>query len=1039
MSHLSDLCHSDVSLGEFASRIEMVRRRSIFLSAFVAALSVVWSATSAFAESPARNLALTATSQHALDQSSGAHQQSGLRTLSAPVVAGTAPSQLVAEPGLTEQQAITAAGSGNPAVTTPADPSIAVGPGNIVEAANSALAITPRAGGATTYMNISAMIRNTAGWNVRYPHVVYDPVSGLFILTVLQFNPTLSACVSQIAVMVSQSNPALTWTSRGTIIIDPELGGGMELSNVSLGLTANLVVETSDYESCTTGHAVASQTLILQRSDLVGGSLGVNSSAFLVGGPVGVQPAMGLSASSVAYEVANNATCSAVASGSVAVIAITGTPEARSVSHTCTADSETATSGPPFAAQNAATATLTTGDDRIQSAFWQGNALWIAGNTGCTLGGIGRSCLNVASIAASSTGTVGALTPLPTEGVPGAYVYDPAIALDSAGDAILTFDESSSLMYESVMVAAITGGTWSTPVALRTSKAIYSPGGCSICSWGDYSAAVQDSTHPTDVWVLSEETEGDTSTSCTDANTCWDTYIGRYTFAPPTISSLSPAAGPASGGQLVTVSGSDFTVGTTLFTFNGATVVPTSGSLTPDSLTFTTPASATSGVVNAQVGDSLGPSATGPGSGYIYVGLANYEPLSPFRILDTRPGSTCIQCAADPTFGPNTSRKLQLTGVTGLPVGTDPIPTDATAVVLNVTEVAGTASSILVVYPFGTGLPTASNLNFPPGKVIPNLVTVTMGQGGAVSIYNAAGTVNVLADVEGYFAPEPESTVAGEFHPIAPVRVCDTRSKSPTPFCTAHGALGSGATMIVNVTGTGADAIPGDNTAAAAVVNLTGIAGSASTYLSLFPTNSSGKCVVTGTSTLNLLPGVVEANRVMVQLGPATSGGPTTSLCVYNAVGTINVVIDANGWFGSATAGPGAQYQGIQPTRICDTRTGGVSCSAHSLGRDNLPVAGIDGIPSITSTRPPVAVIANLTAIAPSQATYLVTYPAINPNAPGASDINVTAGEVLPNLVVVQLAPPNPSPPAGDFPGEVYLYNPVGGVNAVIDIEGWFQ
>jgi len=1020
----------------------MVRRRSIVLSAFVAALPVVWSATAAFAEAPARNPALSAASQHSLDQSSRAHQHTGVRTLGAAVVAGTAPSQLFAGQGLSEQGAIAAAGTGNAAVTTPADPSIAVGPNNVVEVVNSALEVTTRSGvlvGAPR--NISAMIKNTAGWSVRYPRVVFDPVSGLFILTVLQFNPTLSACGSQIAVMVSPSNPALTWTSRGTIVIDPELGGGMELSDVSLGLTANLVVETSDYENCTTGVAIASQTLILQRSDLVSGALGVNSSAFLVGGPIGLQPAMALSASSVAYEVANNATCTAVAPGSVAVIAITGTPEGKNVAHTCTADTETATSVPPAAAQSGTTAVLTTGDDRFQSAFWQSNVLWVAGNTGCTLGGILRSCLNVESIAASSTGSVGALTQLSAEGVTGAYLYDPAIALDSTGDAILTFDESSSSMFESVMAAAITGGAWSSFITLRTSKTFYSPSACTSCGWGDYSAAVQDSMHPTDVWVLSEDTEGDTGTSCATANTCWDTYIGRYTFAGPTISSLSPATGPASGGQLVTVSGSDFTVGTTTLTFNGATVVPTAGSLTPDSLTFTTPATATSGLVQTQVTDSLGASPMVAASGYIYVGLANYVPLSPFRILDTRPGSTCVQCAADPTFGPNTTRKLQLTGVTGLPVGTDPILADATAVVLNVTEVAGTASSILIVYPFGTQMPTASNLNFGPGKVIPNLVTVTMGQGGAVSIYNAQGTVNVIADVEGYFAPEPANDVTGEFHPIAPVRVCDTRSQSPTPFCKAHGALGPGATMVLNVTGTGADAIPGDGTAAAAVVNLTGVAGSASTLLSLFPTNSSGKCVVPGTSTLNLLPGVVEANRVMVQLGPATVGGAPTSLCVYNAVGTINVVIDANGWFGSGSGSTpaGAQYQGIQPTRICDTRTGGASCSMGALGRDVLPVAGIDGIPAITSSHPPVAVIANLTAIAPSQATYLVTYPALSPTPPGASDVNVTAGEVLPNLVVVQLAPPNADPPAGDVPGDVYLYNAAGSVNVVVDIEGWFQ
>ena len=92
---------------------------------------------------------------------------------------------------------------------------------------------------------------------------------------------------------------------------------------------------------------------------------------------------------------------------------------------------------------------------------------------------------------------------------------------------------------------------------------------------------------------------------------------------------------------------------------------------------------------------------------------------------------------------------------------------------LNITEVAGSASSLLTVYPNGTGRPNASNLNFTPGTVTPNLVTAVLGQANAsdpnreVNIYNAAGTVNVLADVEGYFEPEASSDATGEFHPIA--------------------------------------------------------------------------------------------------------------------------------------------------------------------------------------------------------------------------------------------------------------------------------
>jgi IPT/TIG domain len=1019
-----------VSLREFTSRIDVVRRSFMLTSSFIAALTVAWSATPVFADASASHGARTATSQTS-------HGHSQPATLSAATVAaGTAPSALQSQVGLSEQQAIVAAGSGNALVTTPADPSIALGPNDVVEAVNSALQITTRTGAGPIRMNISAMIKNTSGWSVRYPRVVFDPTSGRFILTVLQFNPLLSGCGSQVAVMVSQANPIFPWISRGTINIDPELGGGMELSNVSLGLTANLVVESSDYVNCSNGLAVASQTTIIQRSDLVTGTLGVNSYNFLANGPNGLQPAMALSAQSVAYEVANNANCSAAAGGSIAVVAITGTPEGRNIAEGCTAETATATTRPAPAAQSGTTATLATGDDRFLGAVWQGNALWVAGNTGCTPSGDTqvRSCLNVDSIPATSAGSVGAPVHF-AESVNGAYVYDPAIALDVSGDAILTFDESSSTTPESMMVAGITGGLWSSPITLHTSSNFYQPGGCSQCTWGDYSAAVQDPVHPTDVWVLSEETDGNTGTGCASANTCWDTFIGRYTFTGPAISSLSPAAGPASGGELVTVTGSDFAQDSAL-NFNGATVAITPGSLAPDSFTFTTPPGP-SGLVQAQVHDSLGTSTTGIGSGYIYVGLANYVPLNPFRILDTRP-SNCVQCSADPTFGPGVTRKVQLTGVTGLSIGADPIPTDATAVVLNVTEVAGTAGSLLTVYPFGTGMPRASNLNFAPGKVIANLVTVTLGQGGAVNIYNALGTVNVLADVEGYFEPKASSVVAGEFHPIAPVRVCDTRSGSLTPPCKQHGAIGAGGALLVNVTGTGAGAIPGDGTAAAAVVNLTGVAGTAATYLSLSPTNSNGQCPYSGStapkfSTINLSAGLVAANRVMAALGPSTPGGHANSLCVYNAAGAINVIIDAGGWFGSTSAAGGSQYQGIQPTRICDTRSGGPGCAGSALGAKGVRLivaAGQGGIPSGTTA---VAVIANLTAIAPTAATYLTMYPS-NISLPLASDINLSAGEVLPNLTVVQL-----DPVSGADQGDVSLFNAAGSVNAVVDIEGWFQ
>jgi IPT/TIG domain len=495
------------------------------------------------------------------------------------------------------------------------------------------------------------------------------------------------------------------------------------------------------------------------------------------------------------------------------------------------------------------------------------------------------------------------------------------------------------------------------------------------------------------------------------------------------ISSVTPSAGPASGGQVVTVTGGSFAVGMTV-TVGGASVTPSD--VTPESFALTTP-SQSPGLVQIQV------TVTPPGeqpvtasAGYTYVALSNYVPVTPFRILDTR-RSSCVQCSGL-ALGPGSTRRVALTGVAGLPSGTDPIPLTATAVVLNVTAVGSTTGGFLAVYPTGTTRPGVSNLNFGAGTVTPNLVTATLGQGGAVDIYNPTGTVNVVADVAGYFSPEPSSDSTGEFHPIAPERVCDTRSS-----CWGHAAVKGGTSVVVNVTGDGG--IPSDGTAEAAVLNLTAVAGSAATYLSVFPTNSSGGCeygagAPPGFSTINVTAGKVEANRAFVTLGPASPEGPDTSVCVYNAVGAINVVLDANGWFGDSGSPAGSQYQAIGPSRICDTRAGsGLPCASHTLGAREFGVVKVAGVAGVPTGSPMVqAVMANVTAIAPSQATFLVLYPSNLTSPPLASDINLVADAVVPNLTVVQLDT------SGDLDvGDMDVFNGAGDANLVIDVEGWFQ
>ena len=135
-----------------------------------------------------------------------------------------------------------------------------------------------------------------------------------------------------------------------------------------------------------------------------------------------------------------------------------------------------------------------------------------------------------------------------------------------------------------------------------------------------------------------------------------------------------------------------------------------------------------------------------------------YSPLTPSRILDTRNGSGGL--------GQGQSIDVQVTGGS--------VPTNATAVVLNVTVTNTTAASYLTVYPTGAAQPVASNLNWVAGQTIPNLVEVGLGTGGKVTVYNAAGHVDVLFDVAGYVAT---SLPAGQglYNPVVPARILDTR------------------------------------------------------------------------------------------------------------------------------------------------------------------------------------------------------------------------------------------------------------------------
>lgn len=121
-----------------------------------------------------------------------------------------------------------------------------------------------------------------------------------------------------------------------------------------------------------------------------------------------------------------------------------------------------------------------------------------------------------------------------------------------------------------------------------------------------------------------------------------------------------------------------------------------------------------------------------------------FHPIDPIRIMNTRPGD--VNVGTDPKpFEAGETRTLQVAGTNG-------IPEDATAVVINFTVVDTTEWSFLTVWPSGQPRPDVSNINWTGADAtIANLSTVRLGENGALDVYNAFGSTNVLADIAGYY------------------------------------------------------------------------------------------------------------------------------------------------------------------------------------------------------------------------------------------------------------------------------------------------
>ncbi|MFJ7264530.1 PKD domain-containing protein [Streptomyces globosus] len=248
------------------------------------------------------------------------------------------------------------------------------------------------------------------------------------------------------------------------------------------------------------------------------------------------------------------------------------------------------------------------------------------------------------------------------------------------------------------------------------------------------------------------------------------------------------------------------------------------------------------------------------GQGHVVVDFVGYYqpntgkrfyPVTPTRLADTRTTGGAL--------GAGQTRTVKVAGVRS-------IPPDAQAVALNLTGTGATTETHVIAYAEPDKRPTTSNLNPEPGKDKSNQVIVPVGPDGTITLYNNAGSTDLVLDVVGYYH---EWGGGALFTAVVPKRLADTRTT---------GKLAPGATT--TVAGLPADAV-------GAALNVTATETTSAGFLTVHGYGTAR----TDASSLNTRPGETVPNHVTTPVG----GGKVS---IWNSWGGSNhVITDVFGYF----------------------------------------------------------------------------------------------------------------------------------------------
>jgi hypothetical protein len=288
-------------------------------------------------------------------------------------------------------------------------------------------------------------------------------------------------------------------------------------------------------------------------------------------------------------------------------------------------------------------------------------------------------------------------------------------------------------------------------------------------------------------------------------------------------------------------------------------------------------------------------------------------------------------------------------------------------------------------------------------------MTITCGRRRTSVWGRATAALVLLATLSGTWVPAARSAPAATasaptaalapstsgFHPIAPVRVVDTR--------TSLGGASLHALDTRTVTLAGIGTIPASGVMAVAI-NVTAVHPSAAGYFTVWPAGSPRP----PTSNLDFAADETRANGIV------TAVDVTGKISIFNAFGTVDLIVDVTGWFSS-------DFIGVAPTRVLDTRTTTILAAGETR---SVPIAGHAGVPGSG-----VAAVAVTVTVTDATGQGFVSVWPDGTAWPGASAANFDRGSTIAATALVGLG-------AG---GGISITAGGSATDVIIDVMGYFD